>query len=331
MRRWILALVVIAAGGAYFVTKSIRTPVTAPIPGPAGAPSFSIAVLGDAPYLEWEVAKYQRILREIDAQDLAFVIHIGDILWKPCDDARYGRTRQEFDRLRHPVIYTPGDNEWADCWERDAGRFDPLERLKRLREIFFREPEQSLGARRIAVASQRTRPGFESFVENVRWTYQHAIFATVHIVGSGNGTDDGRGAAETQEARRRIEAAAAWVRETFAEAIATQAPAVVIALHANPFFEDRGSVRRRPYEPFVTALEEEAARFARPVLIAHGDHHIYVVDHPVSGSTGERLNHVTRLQVPGSPLVGWVRVGVSTESTPGFTFESHTIPVWQYW
>ena len=331
MRQWILALLVVNAAGAYLVTKSAHEPVATTTAAPAGAPSFSIAVLGDAPYFAWEEAKYQRILREIDAQDFAFVIHVGDILWKPCDDARYARTRQEFDRVRHPLIYTPGDNEWSDCWERDAGRFDPLERLKRLREIFFREPEHSLGARRIPVVSQRSRSGFEAFVENVRWSHQGAIFATVHVVGSGNGTDDRRGAADTRDAQRRIEAAAAWVRETFAEAIATQAPAVVIGLHANPFFEDRGSARRRPYDPFVTALEEEAARFGRPVLIVHGDHHIYVVDHPVSASTGQRLDHVTRLQVPGSPLVGWVRVGVSIKSTPAFTFESHTIPVWQYW
>jgi hypothetical protein len=106
---------------------------------------------------------------------------------------------------------------------------------------------------------------------------------------------------------------------------------VVIALHANPFFEERRSARRRPYEPFLAALEEEAARYGNPVLIAHGDHHVYVVDHPVTTETGQRLDHVTRLQVPGSPLIGWVRVSVTPAATSAFTFESHTIPVWQYW
>jgi hypothetical protein len=328
---WILGLVLIAAGAGYFVTQSARARLPAAAPRPSTGQSFSVAVLGDAPYFAWEQGKYQRILREIDAQDLSFVVHVGDILWKPCDDGQYGRTRQEFEALRHPVIYTPGDNEWTDCWEGDAGGFDPLERLKRLREIFFRDPEQSLGRRRIAVVSQRARPGLEDFVENRRWTHNRVVFATAHVVGSGNGTEDARGPAETQEARRRIEAAAAWVRETFADAIATDAAAVVIAIHANPFFEERRSARRRPYDPFVTAVEEEAARFARPVLIAHGDHHVYVVDQPVTRSTGDRLDRVTRLQVPGSPLIGWVRITVTPDSTSPFTFEPHTIPVWQYW
>ena len=157
------------------------------------------------------------------------------------------------------------------------------------------------------------------------------LFSTVHIVGSGNGTTANGRTPDTHEATRRIDAATAWMRETFAEAIAAQAPAVVIALHANPFFERRASASRQPYEPFVAALEEEAARFARPVLIAHGDHHVYVVDRPLARMTGERLDGVTRLQVPGSPLVGWVRVSVAPAAKDIFTFESRTVPAFQYW
>ena len=331
MRPWLLALLVIAAGAGYFVTKASRAPAPALAAPPAAAGSFSFAVLGDAPYFPWEHAKYRRVLREIDAQDLAFVVHIGDIFWKPCAVTKYTQTRQDFEGLRHPVIYTPGDNEWTDCWQKEAGGFDPLERLQRLREIFFKEPEHSLGGRRLALVSQRSLPGFTDFVENARWTHDRLLFATVHVVGSGNGTDPHRGAAEREAARRRIDAAAAWVRETFAVATATRAPAVVIALHANPFFEQRRAAGRRPYEPFLTALEEEAARFARPVLVTHGDHHVYVVDRPVSTTTGERLDEVTRMQVPGSPLVGWVRVTVTPTGTQTFTFEPHTIPAWQYW
>jgi hypothetical protein len=320
MRPWLIALVVVVAGAGYFVTTASRTP---PVPAAPAAPgAFSFAVLGDAPYFPWEEAKYRRLLRDIDVHDLAFVLHVGDILWKPCAETKYTETRQDFERLRHPVIYTPGDNEWTDCWEQDAGGFDPLERLQRVREIFFRDPEHSSGGRRLPLISQRSRAGFADFVENARWTYDRLLFATVHIVGSGNGTQPHRGAAERDAAQQRIEAAAAWVRETFAEAIATDAPAVVIALHANPFFEQRRSARR-PYEPFLTAMAEEAARFARPVLITHGDHHVYIVDRPLAQSNDEPLTDVTRLQVPGSPLVGWVRVTAAPTGTPRFTFQPY--------
>jgi hypothetical protein len=38
-----------------------------------------------------------------------------------------------------------------------------------------------------------------------------------------------------------------------------------------------------------------------------------------------------RMQVPGSPRVGWVRVFVSNEAGQRFLFENHTVPRWKYW
>jgi hypothetical protein len=260
-------------------------------------------------------------------------VHVGDILWKPCADERYRQTYDEFAGLRHPVIYTPGDNEWADCWQQEAGGFAPLERLRALRALFFREPDRSLGKRRIPLVHQGRQPGFAEFVENVRWTHDGVVFATVHAVGSGNATDlfPTRTADDVNAASRRIEAAAAWVRQAFAEASAAGAPAVVIALHANPFFERPARAQRQPFTPLLDALEEEAARFNGHVLVMHGDHHVYLVDHPVTTGQGQALPHVTRLQVPGSPIVGWVRVTITAGGKDLLAFEPHTTPAWQYW
>ena len=101
----------------------------------------------------------------------------------------------------------------------------------------------------------------------------------------------------------------AWVRETFAEAGTANAAAVVIAFHANPGLEGGQSPDYRYFfEPFLTALEEEVEAFGKPVLIAQGDNHTYTVDQPiVRRTTGRLLENLTRLQVPGSPAVGWVR------------------------
>jgi hypothetical protein len=68
------------------------------------------------------------------------------------------------------------------------------------------------------------------------------------------------------------------------------------------------------------------------VLIAHGDDHTYTIDHPVVRSTtGRRLENVTRLEVPGSPQVGWVRVFVTPGAESPFAFEPHVVPRWKYW
>ena len=69
----------------------------------------------------------------------------------------------------------------------------------------------------------------------------------------------------------------------------------------------------------------QVRRFTGPVVIAHGDGHRFTVDQPLP------VPHITRLQVPGSQKVGWVRVIVRPGSPPAFTFERHVVPKWKYW
>jgi hypothetical protein len=305
----------------------------APMPNPPGA--FSFAVLGDAPYYEWEELQYRLVLQTLEANELSFVIDVGDIFWRPCSDQRFRRTLNELNGLRHPVIYTPGDNEWADCWEPRSGAFSPLDRLNRIRQIFFQNPTSSLGRNTLTIESQGSRGPFSEFVENARWEHQGIVFATVHIVGSNNGMRafPARSEANDVESRRRTDAAAAWVRETFAAARKSNASAVVLSFHANADLESRtDEPYRQAFEPFLTAVEEEAELFARPVLLAHGDGHKYTVDHPVvRRTTGRTLENLTRLQVPGSPAVGWVRVVVTPGAAAPFVFEAHVVPRWKYW
>jgi hypothetical protein len=320
----------VAALAAVFLATGGPPPPTPNRPG-----TFSFAALGDAPYNGREELQYPLVLEEIADHDLAFVLHVGDLFWRPCTDELYRRSLGWFDRLRHPVVYTPGDNEWTDCWEPGSGGFAPPERLDRIRQLFFAEPTRSLGARSLGLVSQGGGGAYPELVENVRWEHEGFVFATVHVVGSRNGLKPfpGRTAADDAAARRRTEAAAAWTRETFAAARARDASGVVLAFHANPGFDaPAGKPSRQAYEPFLTALEEEVERFPKPVLAVHGDGHDYTVDHPlVRRTTGRRLESFTRLQVPGSPEVGWVRVVVEPAARAPFGFEKHVVPRWKYW
>jgi hypothetical protein len=304
-----------------------------PVPNPPG--SFSFAALGDAPYYPWEEIRFRLVLQDLDAHDLNLVLHVGDLFWRPCSDERYQRSFEQMQSLRHPVVYTPGDNEWTDCWEPRVGGFVPLDRLDRLRGIFFADPGRSLGGAPRALVSQAADTEFAEFVENVRWTDEEIVFATMHMVGSWNSRDDfpGRTAADDQASVRRTDAATAWLRETFEEARTSNAPAVVLAIHANPGFEEPPTdAYRRNYEPFIEVLEEEVHQFARPVLLVHGDDHEFVVDSPlVRRATGRRLDNLTRMQVPGSPEVGWVRVVVNTGEPVSFAFDPRVVPSWKYW
>lgn len=312
MRKFLVALLILVILAA--IVWVSRAP--SPTPNPAGG--FSFAVLGDAPYYVWEEWQYDNVLEALDAHDLSAVIHVGDIFWRPCSDAMYRRTLEQFNALRHPVILTPGDNEWTDCWEPGSGAFAPLERLNRIREIFFSDPNRSLGRKRITLVSQSPE-----FVENARWEMHGVRFVTVHLTGSKNAMKPfpNRMASDDAESRRRTLAATEWLREAFREA--RDARAIVVAFHANPDFDGVNGDYRQAYEPFVRALEEEAAGFARPVLVVQADAHEYIVDQPLPAQ------NVTRMQVPGSPDVGWVRVIVTRETT--FAFEKHIVPRWKYW
>ena len=328
-RRWIITGAVLIL---ILVGILVRGPA-APTPTAPGAIAF--AVLGDAPYYQWEELQYRIVLQDLNAHDLEWVIHVGDIFWRPCSDLRYEQAFADLMRVRHPVIYTPGDNEWTDCWEERVGSYVPLERLSHLRNLFFKEPTRSLGGRRIEVTTQAAQPEFKEFPENIRFLQRAILVVTIHLVGSRNGwsRSTGRTQADDDEIGRRTRAAAAWVRESFAAARQADAIAMVIALHANPGFENAPTDSfRQLYDPFTATLEDEAAAFDRPILLVNGNNHDYFVDRPLTHRvTSRHLDHVERVQVPGSPQVGWVRVEVALGSRVSFRFEPRIVPQWKYW
>lgn len=324
-----LALLILVAVLAALLSSSSAPPP--PAPNPPG--TFAFGTLGDAPYDPLESARYPVMLRDIDAHDLAFAIHIGDIFWRPCSEEMYERSLRWFNGLAHPLIFVPGDNEWADCWTRQEGGFDPRDRLAVLRKIMYPRPGSSLGASTLLLETQSTSPEFREFVEHARWSSHGLVFATLHVVGSGNFTEPfpKRTAADDEEARRRLEASLAWLRDTFTRARSASANAVVVAFHADPGF-DWTADERRPYQPLLDAFEDEAVAFGKPVLLIHGDSHHYITDTPLQArSTGQPISNVTRLEVPGSPEVGWVRVVVTPGQTPSFAFEPRIVPAWKYW
>ena len=91
--------------------------------------------------------------------------------------------RAEFDRFEDPLVYTPGDNEWTDCHRANNGGYNPLERLAKVRQMFFPKPGQTLGQKSVGVQSQVD----QGFPENVRYSRAGVAFGAPHIVGSNNG------------------------------------------------------------------------------------------------------------------------------------------------
>jgi hypothetical protein len=287
--------------------------------GPLHPDAFSFGVYGDTPYSEAEEKRYLEMLARIDREPLAFVVHVGDFKGgEPCTDALYQRRKGQFDQSAHPLVYTPGDNEWTDCRGPRAGAMDALERLARLRQVFF--PDRwSLGRERLELLAQdkcADAPcACPAHPENRFWSRAGVRFVTLHIVGSRN--NHGFDAASEAEVRCREDANAAWLEQAVGASERSQTRALVVLIQANPW-DVRGA---DVYRAFLDQVREAARRVRRPVLLVHGDTHIQRVDTPFRDAFGNPLLEITRLETFGSPFVGWVKVTVDPDDPQVFRFE----------
>ena len=177
-------------------------------------------VMGDMPYATKEVNRdhrFERLIAAINKLPPAFSIHVGDIKSGStlCDDATFEKIKAYFMTFQQPLVDTPGDNEWTDCHRKSNGPFDPLERLAKIRSMFFPKAV-SWGQQTLSVTRQSDVSAFTQMVENARWVTQNILFVTVHVVGSNNNLRQNREA--TLEFLERNQANIAWINEAFAVA-----------------------------------------------------------------------------------------------------------------
>lgn len=293
------------------------------------ADEVTFVAFGDAPYgLPGDEARFKLLTDQANEMRPAFVVHIGDIKsgHSSCADATLLNVLGLFARFTVPLIYTPGDNEWTDCGRMLAGGFSPVERLARLRQIFFADGF-SLGQNRLKLERQSDDPDFATFVENAMWSMSGVQFATVHVVGTGNNFH--HHLPDRAEYIPRNAANLAWIDRVFRRATDTGARAVVIAMHANPLFRD-DSDRRIGYIDTVAAFARHAQAFGRPILLIHGDSHRHRIDQPLRadpvGHAGPVLRNFVRLEVFGSPETRGVVVTIHPGRPSPFTFKPMVFP-----
>lgn len=291
----------------------------------AAADSFSIGLIGDVPYHE-APDSWERVKASLNRADLAFVVHVGDINasdQRP-DDALLASRLAEFDGSTHPFIYTPGDNEWTDAHTPASGGFDPLERLARLRSLFFPDG-RSLGRRTLPQVRQSEDSRFAAYRENARWTREGVVFLTVHNIGSNNNL--GRNAAGDAEYAARNRANLEWLRQGFAEAERLHSPGIMVFTHAE-MFSNRTPAQLTGLRDFLTLLEDLTLKFApRRVVLVHGDSHYFRVDMPLEASTTKRrVVNFTRAEVFGDDDVHWLRCDVNPAWPEVFRFVPQVIP-----
>ena len=97
-------------------TGPSATPV-APADAPAPTGPFQVALIGDTGYSSDQDRLLIKARTAISSLPYAFVVHDGDIQHPsdPCTDERLQYVHEVFDGFTAPLVFTPGDNEWADC------------------------------------------------------------------------------------------------------------------------------------------------------------------------------------------------------------------------
>ena len=288
------------------------------------AQPLSFVALGDLPYGDETRAypSYRALIGSINKLQPPFSIHVGDIKSGStlCSDQELEAQMGHFNRFETAVVYTPGDNEWTDCHRANNGAYDPQERLQALRQRFFK-PGQSLGKTPLPLQNQSTlAPVHALFVENQRWLHQQVLFVTLHIVGSNNNFEV-RDPSAVAEYFERDKANVAWIRDAFALAKQSSAKALVFAMQAD-VFESKSSLEDFPgHSGFRSSIGNTllplAADSAIPVLLIHGDSHVFRFDQPFSLNK-KPLKNLTRLVVPGANDVRAVHVTVDTRQRMPF-------------
>ena len=295
--------------------------VPPPLPS-AFHPPLAFALIGDTPYDEGEAAALDRMIATMNGEELAFVIHVGDITsgQGPCTDEWYEARKRQFERSWHPFVIVPGDNEWVDC---HRSGLDPLERLAKFREL-FESGDASLGGRKLGL--ERQSGAYAEYREHVRWVAGNVLFVGLNAQGSNNNL--GRTPAMDAEYRARMAAVLAWMQDSLRLSRERDVAGMVIFAQADPDFERK---IRRPrgdgFAEFRDALRDLAVEFGKPVLFVHGDTHLYKLDKPLADArTGRPLENFTRVCVFGSPQTRWISGGVDAATPQLFVVSPQPSP-----
>jgi hypothetical protein len=255
-------------------------------PAQAAGSSFQIGLIGDTGYSASQDTDLLAVRKSMAGYSLAFETHDGDISEEgtACTDSRLRYVGGVFDGFSAPFVYTPGDNEWADCPGSSA-------RLAAIRRLFFTS-SQTLGKSKMSVSRQSGTP------ENARWSRGGVYFATLNVPGP-----KGSGGPTSADV--------SWLNGTFDAAEAAGAAGVMIIQQDNP-------VSGGTPASLLSTLKKRTIEFGKPVVLVHGDTHTHRVDKP-----WKDVPNFTRVETfANGGSRQWVKATVNPSSPGVFSFSS---------
>src|SRR6185437_5031263 len=159
----------------------------------------------------------------------------------------------------------PAGSDWGDC-RNPSGKQDGLERLARLRELFYPD-EFSLGASKIPLIRQSSTPKFRLYAENTRWDVGSVLFTPLNLPAANNRfrTEAGR----NSEFEDRAIATRDWLRRSFSNARFKNMAGIVLICDGDPLAKPAKSAQRDGFAEVRQQLLQLAAKFPGKVLVIH--------------------------------------------------------------
>lgn len=277
------------------------------------ASDFAFGVIGQTIRTPNDSAPLVQAITESDADSLAFVVADGfKRADESCSDDFYQQRYNVLANAKNGLILALAAGDWSEC-KTGSGRVDGIERLNRLRELFFSD-EFSLGASKIPLLRQSITPKFRSYVENARWEVGNIVFTAFNLPAGNNRyrTEAGR----NSEFEDRAIATREWLRRTFNNAALRKSAGIVLICDGDPFVKNgqarlfESNARRDGYAEVRQQLTTLAAKFPGKVLLIHN-------------RTDAKMPHVDKITWRGNMGelevdTGWVKVAVKPGSATLF-------------
>lgn len=175
-------------------------------------------------------ATLRRLLADAGQAEPAFIIATGIKGAKePCSDRLYAERRELMDSAARPLVLLPAGSDWTDC-RNSNGKSNAIERLNRIRELFFAAPE-ALGKGKLALNRQSAIAKFRDYAENAYWEHENILFVTLNVPARNNHylAEAGR----NSEYEDRMVANRAWLQRAFLLAKRKKLPGMVLLMEGD--------------------------------------------------------------------------------------------------
>jgi len=246
--------------------------VAAPPAAHAGGKEFAFGVIGHVLRTGDGETALQEAIAETDADNLAFVVANGiKSAAEPCTDALYQRRRAMLDSAKNGLVLSLSASDWTGC-RNSQGKTAAVERLNRLRELFFAD-DFTLGGTRLPVVRESATAKFRAYAENARWEIGQVMFATINLPANNNHyrTEAGR----NSEFEDRAIANRDWLHRLFLFATRKKMAAIVLFCEGDPFDEPgllerlTPTPRRDGFTEVRKQLRDLSAKYPGKVLVIH--------------------------------------------------------------